>query len=56
MCPIGKRREAWKRLEKDLDLIKLAGMTEEIGLPGLPEAASRIVAGAVRGRIVVRVG
>lgn len=55
MCPAPKRREAWKRLEKDLDLQKLAAMTEEIGLSDLPEAARRIVTGAVRGRIVVRV-
>ncbi|MGE0062915.1 MAG: MDR family oxidoreductase [Xanthobacteraceae bacterium] len=56
MCPIGKRREAWKRLEKDLDLQKLAAMTTEIGLTDLPEAARRIVAGEVRGRIVVKIG
>jgi acrylyl-CoA reductase (NADPH) len=56
MCPIEKRREAWKRLEKDLDLQKLAAMTTEIGLTDLPDAARRIVAGDVRGRIVVRIG
>ena len=56
MCPIERRREAWKRLEKDLDLQKLAAMTTEIGLTGLPDAARRIVAGDVRGRIVVRIG
>ncbi|MGE0565266.1 MAG: MDR family oxidoreductase [Pseudolabrys sp.] len=56
MCPIAKRREAWNRLEKDLDLKKLAAMTTEIGLSDLPEAGRRIVAGEVRGRIVVRVG
>jgi acrylyl-CoA reductase (NADPH) len=56
MCPIERRREAWKRLEKDLDLQKLAAMTTEIGLTDLPDAARRIVAGDVRGRIVVRIG
>jgi acrylyl-CoA reductase (NADPH) len=56
MCPIEKRREAWKRLETDLDLQKLAAMTTEIGLTDLPDAARRIVAGEVRGRIVVRIG
>lgn len=56
MCPINRRREAWKRLEKDLDLQKLAAMTTEIGLTDLPEAGRRIVAGEVRGRIVVKIG
>jgi acrylyl-CoA reductase (NADPH) len=56
MCPIARRREAWKRLEKDLDLQKLAAMTTEIGLTDLADAARRIVAGEVRGRIVVKIG
>ncbi|MGB7259271.1 MAG: MDR family oxidoreductase [Pseudolabrys sp.] len=56
MCPIARRREAWQRLEKDLDRQKLAAMTSEIDLPGVFEAAPRILAGAVRGRIVVKIG
>lgn len=56
MCPIEKRRAAWKRLETGLDRQKLAAMTTEIGLDGLAEAAGRIVAGQVRGRIVVKIG
>jgi acrylyl-CoA reductase (NADPH) len=56
MCPIERRREAWKRLEKDLDHRKLAAMTGEIGLAEVPEAAARIIAGQVRGRIVVKIG
>ena len=55
MCPIELRRVAWKRLETDLDRPKLAAMTREIGLSGLPEAAAAIVAGQVRGRIVVKI-
>jgi acrylyl-CoA reductase (NADPH) len=55
MCPIERRREAWKRLETDLDRQKLAAMTVEIGLSGLPEAAAAIMAGKVRGRIVVKI-
>ena len=55
MCPIEQRREAWKRLETDLDRQKLAAMTREIGLSELPEAAATIVAGKVRGRIVVKI-
>ena len=52
--PIEQRREAWKRLETDLDRQKLAAMTREIGLSGLTEAAAAIVAGKLRGRIVVK--
>lgn len=56
MCPLPKREAAWKRLETDLDRQKLAAMTREIGLSDLPEAASAIVAGQVRGRVVVKIG
>ncbi len=55
MCPIALRREAWKRLETDLDREKLAAMTSEIGLSGVIEAGRRIVDGGVRGRIVVKI-
>lgn len=55
MCPLDRRKEAWKRLETDLDRQKLATMTREIGLSGLPEAAAAIVKGEVRGRIVVKI-
>ena len=56
MCPLPRRKEAWKRLETGLDRRKLATMTAEIDLSGLPEAASRILKGEVRGRIVVKIG
>ena len=56
MCPIERRREAWKRLEIDLDRQKLAAMTREIGLSEVPGAAAEILAGKVRGRIVVKIG
>jgi len=56
MCPIERRKEAWKRLESGLDRRKLATMTAEIGLSGLPEAAVSILKGEVRGRIVVKIG
>ena len=49
-------QEAWKRLETDLDRAKLAAMTREIGLSEVPEAAAAILAGQVRGRIVVKIG
>ncbi|MBX6327746.1 MAG: oxidoreductase [Pseudolabrys sp.] len=56
MCPLERRREAWKRLENHPDRRKLAMMTSEIGLDGLPDAAAAILKGAVRGRIVVKIG
>jgi len=56
MCPLAKRQQAWKRLETDLDRQKLAQMTGEIPLSGVFDAAPRILAGEVRGRIVVKVG
>jgi acrylyl-CoA reductase (NADPH) len=56
MCPIERRKEAWKRLETDLDRQKLATMTREISLSDVFGAASEIVSGAVRGRIVVKIG
>src|SRR6266496_3604538 len=56
MCPQRIRREAWKRLASDLDRGKLQAMTTEIGLAGVPDAAGAILAGRVRGRIVVKIG
>ncbi|NVO13183.1 MAG: oxidoreductase [Rhodoplanes sp.] len=55
MCPQHLRREAWRRLDSDLDRRKLAKMTEEIGLDGVLDAGRRIVEGQVRGRIVVKI-
>jgi acrylyl-CoA reductase (NADPH) len=55
MCPLGLRQQAWHRLETDLDRAKIEAMTSEIGLPDVTEAATRIVEGRVRGRIVVRI-
>jgi acrylyl-CoA reductase (NADPH) len=55
-CPQHLRREAWTRLENDLDRRKLAKMTEEIGLAEVIDAGRRIVEGQVRGRLVVKIG
>jgi acrylyl-CoA reductase (NADPH) len=56
MCPLPRRLEAWKRLETDLDRKKLAAMTREIPLSEVIELAPAIIAGQVRGRIVVKIG
>jgi acrylyl-CoA reductase (NADPH) len=55
MCPIGQRKTAWHRLASDLDRAKLAEITQEIGLDDVIGAGSKILAGQVRGRIVVKI-
>jgi acrylyl-CoA reductase (NADPH) len=55
MCPQQVRKEAWTRLESDLDRRKLAKMTSEIGLADVIETGRRIVDGQVRGRVVVKI-
>ncbi|HEX5231662.1 MAG TPA: MDR family oxidoreductase [Bradyrhizobium sp.] len=55
MCPIALRRTAWSRLASDLDRAKLAEITDEIGLGEVIGAGARILAGQVRGRIVVKI-
>ena len=54
MCPLPMRQEAWKRLENGLDRQKLASITREIGLSEVLDVAPQILAGQVRGRIVVK--
>jgi acrylyl-CoA reductase (NADPH) len=56
MCPLDRRREAWRRLASDLDAGKLGGMTREIDLSGVMDAGRQIIEGGVRGRIVVKIG
>lgn len=55
MCPMERREQAWKRLATDLDLNKLKAMTTEIPLEQVISTAPEILAGKVRGRIVVRI-
>lgn len=55
MAPMPLRLEAWARLARDLDPRKLEMMTTGIGLGDAIAAAERILAGQVRGRIVVDV-
>lgn len=50
-----KRESAWNQLVKDLNLQKLDAMTTEIALEQAIEAAPRILAGDIRGRLVVDV-
>jgi acrylyl-CoA reductase (NADPH) len=51
--PRARRLAAWQRLARDLDVGKLADMTETIPLAQLPQAADAILAGRIRGRLLV---
>ncbi|HEX4302251.1 MAG TPA: MDR family oxidoreductase [Rhizomicrobium sp.] len=53
--PKPRRIQAWNRLAKDLDTGKLAAMTQTIPLSGVRQAAEDILAGKVRGRLVVEI-
>jgi acrylyl-CoA reductase (NADPH) len=55
MCPIEVRKTAWTRLASDLDGGKLTEITHEIGLDQVIDAGAKILAGKVRGRIVVKI-
>ena len=55
MCPVELRKTAWSRLASDLDRTKLTEITHEIGLDQVIEAGAKILAGQVRGRIVVKI-
>ena len=55
MCPIELRKVAWSRLAGDLDRAKLTEITHEIGLDEVVGAGAKILAGQVRGRIVVKI-
>ncbi len=55
MAPKELRQQAWQRLGKDLDLAKLDGMVREIPLAAAIDAGAEILAGRVRGRLVVNV-
>jgi acrylyl-CoA reductase (NADPH) len=54
MQPYDKRVTVWQRLVDDLSMSSLDGLTEEIGLSDLPQAANDILKGQVRGRLVVK--
>jgi acrylyl-CoA reductase (NADPH) len=55
MCPLPLRKQAWTRLATDLDAAKLADITQEIALDQVIDAGAKVLAGQVRGRIVVKI-
>lgn len=56
MQPHANRVAAWKRIAETFDLSAYAGLVREIGLEDLPAAAAEILAGEVKGRVLVKVG
>ena len=55
MAPKARRLEAWTRLATDLDLDLLESLTVNRPLADAPQLASEILAGQVRGRVVLTV-
>jgi acrylyl-CoA reductase (NADPH) len=55
MCPAPRRHEAWKRLAANLDLERLDAMTQTATLKDVPALGEAILAGQVRGRVVIDV-
>jgi acrylyl-CoA reductase (NADPH) len=54
MAPMARREQAWARLASDLDPALLETITTEVPLAGAVAAAQQLMAGQVRGRIVVK--
>lgn len=55
MAPMAKRIEAWQRLATDLDMKKLDAMSVRAKLDDVPKLGQEILAGHVRGRVIVDV-
>jgi acrylyl-CoA reductase (NADPH) len=56
MCPSDLRALAWSRLERDLPVERLDAMTTVEPLSRVPALAGEILAGGVRGRVVIETG
>jgi len=55
MCPKGPRMAAWDRLARDLDPALISLIGTEVNLEGAIQAGHDIVAGKIRGRVLVDV-
>lgn len=55
MCPMLERAEAWERLGRVLPMDRLDAMTEVSSMADLPKLGKDILAGQVRGRMVIDV-
>jgi len=54
-CPSDRREAAWQRIARDLPVEKLRAMTQTAPLGDVPQLASAILKGEVRGRVVIDV-
>ena len=55
-CPMRPRRAAWARIARDLDRAKLPAMTTTVKFDDVFAVGAEILAGKVRGRVVVEIG
>jgi acrylyl-CoA reductase (NADPH) len=55
MAPMPRRHAAWALLAQTLDHATLQGLSRTIGLADALDAAQAVLAGQVRGRLVVDV-
>jgi acrylyl-CoA reductase (NADPH) len=55
MAPRALRQQAWDRLARDLDPVRLESIAEEVPLEAAVERAHDLMQGKVRGRLVVRI-
>ena len=53
MCPVDRRKDAWGRLVRDLPGDALGEIGQTVSLEEVPDAAAKIIAGQVRGRVIV---
>ncbi|GAC1603604.1 MAG: MDR family oxidoreductase [Ramlibacter sp.] len=56
MATLALREQAWGRLARDLDPVRLETITQEIALEQAVAGAADLMAGQVRGRMVVKIG
>ena len=56
MAPLAKRQRAWDRLASDLDVNLLEKMIIDVHLDGAISKAHELMAGSLRGRVVVKIG
>ena len=55
MAPLALRQRAWDRLARDLDPALLESMIDEVGMDQAIAKAQQLMAGQVRGRVVVKI-
>ena len=53
MCPVERRKVAWQRLVTDLPESALGEIGQKASLEEIPDLSEKIIAGQVRGRVIV---